>query len=154
MTFFLRDAISGQEGRAYATIGGRVEDMFYLKKLEATAEKQKTEGKTLGRRGTQSKANGWKGTGNMTIYYVTPLFRRMMIEYIKTGKDMYFDIQVVNDDPSSTVGKQTVVIKNVNLDSVILTKIDVDSELLDEEISFTFDDVDMPDSFSTPTTNQ
>ncbi|MFD1179206.1 phage tail tube protein [Paenibacillus puldeungensis] len=153
MPFFLRDAISGQEGSAYATINGRVEEMFYAKKIEATAEKQKSEGKTLGRRGTQSKANGWKGTGNMTIYYATPLFRRMMIDYIKTGKDTYFDIQVVNNDPSSTIGKQTVILKNVNLDSAILTKIDVDAEFLDEEISFTFDDVDMPDSFNAPTSN-
>lgn len=33
------DAISGQEGRAYATIDGRVEEMFYAKTIEATAEK-------------------------------------------------------------------------------------------------------------------
>lgn len=151
MSFFrLSDAISGQEGRAYATINGQILEMFYAKKIEATAEKQKSEGKTLGRRGTQTKANGWKGTGNMTIYYATPIFRKMMLDYIKTGKDTYFDMQVINEDPGSSIGKQTVVLKNVNLDSVIMAKIDVDSELLDEEVNFTYDDVDILDNFASP----
>ncbi|MEC0233596.1 phage tail tube protein [Paenibacillus kribbensis] len=145
------DTISGQEGRAYATIDGNVEEMFYVKTLEAKAEKQKTEVKTLGKRGTQHKANGWTGTGNMTIYYTTTLFRQMMLDYIKTGKDVYFDIMIVNEDPSSSIGKQTVVLKFVNLDSVIMAKVDTDSEVLDEEIDFTFDDVDVPDSFNAPT---
>lgn len=142
------DAISGQEGRAYATINGRVEEMFYAKTIEATAEKNKSEFKALGHRGTQNKANGWTGTGSMTIYYATPLFRQMMIDYIKTGKDTYFDIQVVNEDPNSALGKQTMVLKNVNLDSVILAKLDVDSEFLEEDIDFTFDDADMLNSFN------
>lgn len=145
------DAISGQEGRAYATIDGRVEEMFYAKTIEATAEKNKSEFKALGRRGVQSKAIGWTGTGSMTIYYATPIFRQMMIDYIKTGRDTYFDIQIVNEDPNSGLGRQTIVLKNVNLDSVIMAKLDVDAEFLDEEISFTFDDVDMQDRFNSIT---
>ncbi|KPU45814.1 phage-like element PBSX protein XkdM [Oxobacter pfennigii] len=144
------DSISGQEGRAYATINGRVEEMFYAKNIEATAEKNKAEFKALGKRGVQSKAIGWTGKGSMTIYYSTPVFRQMMLKYIKTGVDSYFDMQVVNEDPTSTIGRQTVILKNVNLDSVIMAKIDVDSEFLEEEIGFTFDDVDMPDSFGNP----
>lgn len=35
------DAISGQEGRAYATIKGRAEEMFYVKSIEVTAKKIK-----------------------------------------------------------------------------------------------------------------
>lgn len=149
MAFFnLRDAISGQEGRAYVTINGQVEELFIAKSIEATVEKEKAEGKTLGRRGTQTKAIGWKGTGSMTIYYATKLFRQLMLEYMKTGKDTYFNLTIINEDPDSPLGKQTVVLKNVNLDSVILAKIDTDAEFLDEEISFTFDDADMLDSFN------
>lgn len=144
------DAISGQEGRAYATIDGNVEEMFYVKTLEATVEKQKSEMRALGRRGTQHKATGWKGTGTMTIYYATTLFRQIMLNYIKNGVDAYFDIQIVNEDPSSSIGRQTVVLKSVNLDSVIMAKVDTENEFLDEDIDFTFDDVDVLDSFSDP----
>ncbi|MEG6521138.1 phage tail tube protein [Desulfotomaculum sp. 1211_IL3151] len=151
MGFFkANDAISGQEGRAYATINGNVEEMFYVKTLEATVEKQKSEMRALGRRGTQHKATGWKGTGTMTIYYATTLFRQLMLDYIKTGKDIYFDIQIVNEDPGSSIGRQTVVLKNVNLDSVIVAKVDTENEFLDEDIDFTFDDIDILDSFSAP----
>jgi len=42
---FLRagDTISGQEGKATANIDGNVHDMFFIKSLEATFEKLKTE---------------------------------------------------------------------------------------------------------------
>ncbi|WP_438435405.1 phage tail tube protein [Gorillibacterium sp. sgz500922] len=145
------DTVSGQEGRAYATIGGRVEEMFYVKKIEATAEKQKTEVKVLGRRGAQNKATGWKGTGSMTIYYATSRFRQLMVDYINTGVDTYFDILVTNQDPNSGTGSQTVILKGVNLDKVVLTKIDTDSEILDEDIDFTFDGVELAGAFTTPT---
>ncbi|HEU4962261.1 MAG TPA: phage tail tube protein [Bacilli bacterium] len=148
--FRAEDTISGREGRAYATINGKVEEMFYVKTLEASVEKGKTEVKMLGHRGTQHKANGWKGTGSMTIYYVTTLFRQMMLDYIKTGKDAYFDIQIVNEDPASSIGKQTVVLKHVNLDKVLVGKVDTESEILDESIDFTFDDLDILDSFAAP----
>lgn len=151
MGFLLaRDTISGQEARAYATINGQVEEMFYAKKFEAKVKKSKKALKTLGKRGSQNKANGWEGTGNMTIYYVTSSFRKLMLEYMKTGKDTYFDVQITNEDPTSTIGKQTVVIKGINLDEVTMALFDVDSEALEEEMAFTFDDADILDSFGKP----
>jgi hypothetical protein len=145
-----KNTISGQEGRAYATIGGQVFEMFYVKKLEAKVEKEKAEIKTLGRRGTQHKAKGWKGSGSMTIYYVTSKFRELMLGYIKTGVDTYFDIMVVNESPSAGIGNQTVVVKGVNLDSVIMASLDTESEALEEEIAFTFEDVEVLNSFKAP----
>ncbi len=144
------DTISGQEGRAYATINGQVEEMFYIKKIEASVEKSKAEVKTLGRRGTQHKANGWSGSGSMTIYYVTSLFRQMMLDYIKTGVDTYFDVQIVNEDPASTIGKQTIVLKGVNLDKVIMATLDTEADTLEEDLDFTFEDVDVLDQFNQP----
>jgi hypothetical protein len=144
------DTISGQEARAYATINGQVEEMFYAKKFEAKAKKTKKAIKTLGRRGSQNKATGWEGTGTMTIYYTTSLFRKQMLQYIKSGVDTYFDVQVSNEDPSSTIGKQTMVIKGINLDEVTLAAFDVDSEGMEEEMPFTFDDADILDEFGKP----
>lgn len=150
------DTISGQEAAATMLVhnpdGSKtVEQMFWAKNLEATASIQKTEVRTLGKRGAQNKPNGWSGSGSMTIYYITSLFRRMALQYIKTGKPMYFDITVTNEDPGSTVGAQTTVLKNCSLDEVILAKFDVESDVLDETVSFTFDDVDLLDEFQKPT---
>lgn len=145
-----KDTISGQEARAYTTIDGRNEELFYAKKLESKIEKEKSEGKTLGKRGTQNKAKGYKGSGTLTIYYVTSLFIEMMIKYMKEGIDTYFDITVVNEDPTSATGKQTVVLKNCNLDECPIALFDVDSDSLEADIGFTFDDVDLLDKFKKP----
>jgi hypothetical protein len=143
------DTISGQAARAYITIGGRNEELFYAKKLESKVAKEKAEIKTLGRRGTQNKAKGWKGTGTLTVYYVTSLFRELMLEYMKTGKDTYFDITVTNEDPSSTIGKQTVVLKGCNFDEVSMASFDTGADALEEDMAFTFEDVDILDKFKT-----
>ncbi|WP_139992642.1 MULTISPECIES: phage tail tube protein [Paenibacillus] len=142
------DTISGREGRAFTVINNSQEEMFYVKTLEASIEKQKAEIKTLGHRGLQHKATGWSGTGTMTIYYVTTKFRQMMLDYVKTGVDAYFDIVIMNEDSSSATGKQTVVLNKVNLNKVIIGKLDTESEALEEEIEFTFEGVDIQDHFT------
>jgi len=63
-------------------------------------------------------------------------------------KTFNFDIQVTNEDPTSSVGRQTIIHKDCNLDSGILAKFDADAEYLDEEISGTFEDWEMPEEFS------
>lgn len=149
------DTISGQEAVATMLVHNpdgttTVEQMFWAKNLEATASIEKTQIRTLGKRGAQNKPKGWSGSGSMTIYYITSLFRRMALQYIKTGKPVYFDITVTNEDPGSTVGSQTTVLKSCSLDEVILAKFDVESDVLDETVSFTFDDVDLLDEFQNP----
>ena len=142
-----RDTISGQEGKAYIEVDGEIKEFFYVKTIEATFEKNKSELKTLGHRGTQNKATGWTGKGSMTIYYVSSLFRRMALEYAKTGKDVYFTLLIENEDPTSSAGKQTVALYDCNLDSTILAKLDVDSDALEEDADFTFGDFDILQDF-------
>ena len=145
-----RDIISGQEGTATLNIDGNVETMFYLKNLEAKVDKNKEAVRTIGKRGEQQKANGFSGTGSMTIFYITSRFRQMMLDYIKNGIDYYFTITVTNDDPASSAGVQTTVLYNCNIDSVVMALLDVDTNSLEEDVSFTFDDVDILDSFNRP----
>ncbi len=140
--------ISGQAGRAYANIDGRNRELMYLKSIDASVTKRKTAVRTLGKTGDQFKAAGWSGKGKMTVYYVTSLFREMMLDYMKTGRDSYFDIVVINEDGNADAGRQTVVLKNCNLDSVVLARLDVDADNLDEEVSFTFDGAELLDSFA------
>ena len=144
------DIISGQEARAYLKIDGKVKLMFYAKKLVATAAKEKIAVKTLGKRGTQYKTNGWSGKGEMTIYYATSDFRKLMCDYIRNGIDTEFDIQVINDGPASTIGAQDITLTGCNLDSVIMAAFDVDSESLSENVKFTFDGVSLAEGFGVP----
>ena len=143
------DTISGKEGRAYAKINGNNEELFYAKTIEATVEKSKGEVKSIGKRMTGHKTTGANGSGSMTLYYVTPLFRDMLSNWKTGGGDLYFDLVVENDDPESSAGKQSMLLIGVNLDSVVLAKLDADSDdPLDEDVDFTFEDFDILKAFT------
>lgn len=143
------DTISGKEGRAHAKIDGNNEDLFMAKTIEASVEKAKSEVKAIGKRMTGHKTTGGNGTGSMTLYYLTPLFRQLVKRWKETGVDIYFDMVVENEDPSSAAGKQSVLLIGCNLDSVVLAKLDGDSDdPLDEDIDFTFEDFDILTPFN------
>ena len=143
------DTISGREGRAYAKINGNNEDLFFAKSVEASVEKSKSEVKAIGKRMTGHKTTGANGTGSMTLYYLTPLLRQMLKEWKDTGVDVYFDLVVENDDPASSAGKQSILLMGCNLDSVVLTKLDGDSDdPLEEDADFTFEDFDILEAFN------
>ena len=142
------DVISGALGTCYATIDGSVEAMLYVKNIEAKIEKNKSEIPVLGWLGTKHKTVGWTGTGSMTIYYATTKYREMTLKYIKDGVDTYFDMTIENEDPTSSVGKQTILLKKVNFDNMIIAKLDVEKTELDEDMDFTFEDVDILNSFA------
>ena len=143
------DTISGKEGRAYAKIDGNNEDLFFAKTIESTVEKSKSEVNAIGKRMTGHKTTGGNGIGSMTLYYMTPLFRQMIKQWKETGQDIYFDMVIENDDQESSAGKQSVLLIDCNLDSVVLGKLDGDSDdPLDEDVDFTFEDFDILTPFT------
>lgn len=141
------DAISGKEGTLFATIDGNVTAVAECKSFSAKIAKQKAEFKALGYRGTQHKATGWSGTGTLTIYYATSLFTKMMIDYAKNGIDQYFKLVATNEDPTSSIGSQTVTLTDVNLDDVEISKLDTDATFLDQQINFTFSGAEIDPAF-------
>ena len=144
------DIPAGSEATAYIEMNGKIEEFFYAKSIEATSEFNKAEVKVMGRRGVQNKPTGWTGTGSMTIYYITSIFRQMALKYAKEGILPAFKLVVTNEDKSTSIGKQTVVLYDCVLDSVNLIKFDVESDALDEDLDFTFSDFDILDSFGNP----
>lgn len=147
VTMAARDAISASLAECFVTIGTRRYNFMQAINLEAKFEKSKTEIPILGKTGKGNKASGWKGTGSCTAHYNTSIFRQMMLDYKETGADVYFDIQITNEDPTSSVGRQTIILKDCNVNGGILAKFDADADYLDEDIDFTFEDFSMPESF-------
>jgi hypothetical protein len=143
-----KDAISGKEGTLLATIDGNVYEVAECKNITAKIDKNKSEFKALGYRGTQHKATGWSGTGSMEVYYASSRWTKMMIDYCKTGKDVYFSLLVVNNDPTSDIGEQRVKLLDVNMNSAEIAKLDVDADYLSSSSDFTFSDVELLDQFS------
>ena len=142
-----KDTVSAQLAECYVTIEGNRYNFMQAIDLEAKMEKTKTEVPILGKTGKGNKAAGWKGTGSATFHYNTSIFRKVMKKYKENGKDIYFDIVVVNDDPTSAAGSQTITLIDCNLDNIIIAKFNADGEYLDEKFDFTFEDWDMPEEF-------
>jgi hypothetical protein len=143
-----KDAISAKLAECFVTIEGNRYNFMQMINFEASFEKTKTEVPILGKTGIGNKATGWKGTGSATAHYNTSVFRTLLQRYKDTGEDVYFEIQVTNDDPTSAAGRQTIVFMDCNTDGGILAKFDADGEYLDEDINFTFEDFKMPESFN------
>ncbi len=142
-----KDTLFAALAECFVTIGSRRYNFMQAINLEANFEKNKTEVPILGKTGKGNKASGWKGTGSATFHYNTSIFRQMMLQYKDTGEDIYFEIQISNEDPTSGAGRQTMILIDCNIDGGILAKFDADGEYLDEEMEFTFEDFKMPETF-------
>jgi hypothetical protein len=143
-----KDAISAKLAECFVTIEGNRYNFMQMINFEASFEKTKTEVPVLGKTGIGNKATGWKGTFSATAHYNQSIFRTLLQKYKDTGEDVYFEIQVTNDDPTSAAGRQTIVFMDCNTDGGILAKFDADDEYLDEDINGTFEDFKMPESFN------
>lgn len=112
-------------------------------------EKTKVEVPILGQRMKGNKTISTKGTGTATVHYNISTFRKAMKHFVDTGEDMYFDMIVINNDPTSAAGRQTTVLKGCNLNKTIVAKVDAnESNYMTEEFEFTFESWDMPEEFN------
>lgn len=147
-TMHAKDAISGASGEAFVTIEGQRYKFANLINLEARFDKTKTQVPIMGRVTKGNKSTGGEGTGSATFHYNTSIFREMLYRYQETGEDIYFDIQVTNEDKSSSVGRQTTILKDCNIDGGIVALMDADAEYLEDSFDFTFERMEFPEKFS------
>lgn len=151
MAFLLeRDALNGKQGKAFVTIDGVNNELFSIKKFQADVEYQKNDFKVVGTTTVQQKTTGAKKTGSMTIYKGTPIFVEMAKEYEKNGKVVYFDMQVTNSDPASSVGSQTIAYYGCSLDKIPLGMLDADADFLEEEVGFSYTSFEVLENFHAP----
>ena len=143
-----KDTLSASLAECFVTIDGNRYNFMQAIKVEAKFERTKTEVPILGKTGKGNKSTGWKGTGSATFHFNTSVFRQMMQKYKDTGEDVYFEMQISNEDPTSQAGRQTIVLLGCNIDGGVLAKFDADGETLDEDMDFTFEDFKMPETFN------
>lgn len=147
VTMNAKDAVFGSLAECFVTINGRRYNFMNLTEFESKWEVTITDVPILGKVGLGHKATGGKGTWSGTAHYNTSVFRKMANTYQKTGVMPYFDIQVSNEDPTSAVGRQTIIHRGCLCDTFTLAKFQAGEELLDEELSGTFESWDMPETF-------
>lgn len=137
------NAISSKEATAFLTIKGQNIDLFYAKALEAKITKNKQEIKALGSRMTGHKTTSASGEGTLTIYEVTSAFKEFFLDYVNKGIDYYFNIQVKNEDSSTPYGAETKLLTGANFDEMVIAQFDSDDGILEQELPFTFEGVEL-----------
>lgn len=147
-----KDSLNGKAGKAFITIDNNTYEIFSVKKLNAKVDYQKADFKVVGTLTVQKKTTGASKTGTMTIYFGTPLFTQMARQYEEQGKVLYFDMQIVNEDPSTSVGKQTICLYDCSLDSIPLAMLDSDADFLEQEVGFSYGRFAVIDEFTDPAT--
>ena len=146
-TMQAKDVVAAKMASAYVTVNGERFLLFQAKNLSAKLEKDKQEVAILGRMSKGHKTVSVNGTGSMTIYKNTAIFDKMLLKLKNTGEDTYFDIQMTNEDPTSAAGRQTTILKDCNIDSAVVANFDADGEWLEQEVDFTFEDMEQPEQF-------
>lgn len=142
------DSINAKEGKAFVTIGGRNYDLFYATKIESKMSKNKEDEKVIGKRSVGKKTTSWSGSGTLTIHSVTSLFKKMFVDYANGGTDQYFSMQLTNEDTSTKWGPETKVLTGCNFDEIDFANLDSDDGILEQELPFTFDGVELLKEFN------
>ena len=146
-----RNAVSAKMAECYVTIDGNRYNFMSAINVEVTFEKEKTEVPILGRMNRGHKSTSANITGSAEFHMNTSIWRELAYRFQQTGEDLYFDMQITNEDiTASDVGRQTIILYGCNFDSVILAKFDADSDdSLTESMDFTVERFEMPEKFKT-----
>jgi hypothetical protein len=151
MAFLLeRDALNGKEGRAIATINGKQIELFGCRNIKADYSLDSSDLKLVGTRLVQKKTTGIQLSGSMTIVYGTPYFKQLVKNYMVTGAPPYFTLQIINDDPATSVGRQVAALYNCRINSGSLAQLDADADFLTEDVSFDFTHFELVEQFHDP----
>lgn len=146
-----RDTVNGAEGKIFVTIGGRNIEIASMRNIQTDAEIQSSDMRVIGTRMVQTKVNGVKGSGSGNIYYGSDIFRDMLLEYMNTGKMQEFDIQITNDDPSTSIGRQSMAFYGCVLTGTIPMAILNDEEaMLNYDFNFAYTRASKIEAFSEP----
>ena len=149
-TMAARNAVSAKMAECYVTIDGQRYNFMSAINLEVTFEKNKTEVPILGRMNRGHKATSSTSTGSAEFHLNTSIWRELAYKFQERGEDIYFDMQITNEDiTASDIGRQTIILYDCNWDSLTLAAFDADSDdVLTESIDFTAERFEMPEKYT------
>ncbi len=149
-TMHARNAVSAKMAECYVTIDNQRYNFMSAINLEVTFEKNKTEVPILGRMNRGHKATSSSITGSAEFHLNTSIWRELAYKFQERGEDIYFDMQITNEDiTASDIGRQTIILYDCNWDSMTLAAFDADSDdVLTESIDFTAERFEIPEKYT------
>lgn len=146
-----KDTVNGAEGKVFVTINNQNIEVACMRNITTNAEIQSNDMRVIGTRTIQNKNNGAKLTGTGNIYYGTNLWTDMVLQYIQTGVMPEFDLQITNNDPTTSIGSQVMAYYGCTLTGTIPLSILNDEEaMLNYDFSFAYTRVARLQAFNDP----
>lgn len=147
-TMHAKDVVSAKMAQCYLISGSDRKLLLMAKSLTATVDKEKAEVPILGRMMKGHKTVSMNGSGSLVVYQNTPLFTNMIKEMKSGNADLYFDLMIVNEDPTSDAGRQIITLRDCNIDGGDIALFDADGEWNEQSIDFTFEDFEIVEAFN------
>lgn len=150
LTMHPKNAVSSKLAECYITINDNKYNFMSAINVEVTFEKTKQEIPILGKTNKGHKSVGSNITGSAEFHMNTSVWRQIAYEFQEKGVDVYFDMDIINDDPTaSDAGRQHIRLYDCNFDSVTLAAFDADSDdTLRETLDFTAERFEIIEAFS------
>ena len=146
-----KDTVNGAEGSVVVTRNRRNYVIAGMRNIRPTGNIQSEKMRVIGTRKIQDKPNGVELTGAGNIYYGFDLFREMALNYIHTGVMEEFDIQITNNDPTTSLGTQVMAYYGCHLTGEIpLSILNSDETMMNYDFNFAYTDVQMLQGFNEP----
>lgn len=137
----IRDSVYKGAGRAYIIQDGVFSEEPGILKVSTKRSVKTRTRKPIGSRIVQTKVTGIENSGSITVdHYATARFNAMLDEYESSGIMPEFDLQIVNEDESTTVGRRVVRYYDCMLNAdVSLSELENSSDdAITADIGFTF----------------
>lgn len=150
-TMNTQDAVSANFAECFVTLNNTRYSMLMAKEFEGKASITTAEVPRLGSVVIGHKAQTVVLSFSMTIYKCTEIFDDIMDQFIQTGVMPTFDIQVSNEDPSTSVGRSTKIFTNCVLDGdVMLSMFNAEGEFVEQSIEGFCDSYTRPEKYTNP----
>lgn len=150
ITMHPRNAVSAKMAECYITIDGQRYNFMSAINVKVDFSKSKVEVPILGRANKGNKSVGSSISGSAEFHLNTSIWRELAYRFQETGEDIYFEMQITNEDlTASDIGRQTIILYDCNFDSITLAAFDADSDdILTESIDFTAERFEIPEKFA------
>ena len=134
-----QDTLNGAEGKITITRNGRILEAAGMRNIKTIAGIQTSDMKTIGTRKVQKKANGVTQTGTGNVYFGS------------NGSNLFIDITITNQDPTSSVGAQVMGYYGCVLTGDIpLSILDDEEAMLSYDFNFSYTSVKRLEAFNDP----
>lgn len=141
------NAVNSKEGKVFIVRNKQNIVLARATSLETTLTFNKTEIRMLGRRAVGQKVTSWSGSGTMGLYQSTSEIKKWAIDYVKNGVVPYFNIQSSVSDPSTPFGTESIIYVGCLFDELTMSAMSTDDGVLEDEISFTYEDIELLEEF-------